>query len=306
MPKKKSSATREELKNTLNFFGIVAFTLVFMSFLVGLKFNAMVVYEGDLPEFAFCDSPDLDVQSGVTKVSCDNWIDVSAYLKRLDGVSLIIKKGNMLIYSLGGNNSQRTRVIGNTFKYNSCLNVRPDYEGKMSYRMVNGACPKDSTLIDYTFNFLEVNDEISKMFGYPLKTRVKTISFDASEVLEIDAIFSANITDSRNAQEKEYEVNGPIPALLAYYGGRFLDILPNFSNSQICKGCFIEDRICLNQRSIYLGKYCNTDNLLVERKKDKSDCYFAYECSNNSCIKGKCSGKSLIQRIIEAIKRIFS
>jgi len=297
MPSKKASKGKrnEELRNTLNFFFIVFGTIALISSLVNSKITGMAVSEFAMPNYAFCENPVIETNIGDNSrnISCTEWIDVSAALEKLDGMSLILKKGNALVFSLDSNESESIRIIGSTSKDKSCIDISPDYEGSMRYLLVTGNCAMGSTLIDYIFNNVKAKDEIAERFNYPNDTRMRTMLLTTSDAVKIDGIFYDKITKMENGKEMIIGIDDNIPTLLPDYGSEYSDI-GNASNSEICyKGCAVDDNICIKFGTIWNGKYCDEEKMLKEKKWRGKACKNDYECANNLCKKGKCKKKFL-------------
>lgn len=298
MPSKKASKGKrnEELRNTLNFFFIVFGTIALISFLVNSKITGMAVSDFAMPKYAFCENPVIENNMGNNSrnISCTEWIDASGALEKLDGMAIILKRGNALVFSLDSNKSESIRIIGSTSKDKSCIDISPDYEGNMRYFLVTGNCAMGSTLIDYIFNNVKANDEIVERFNYPNDTRMQTMLLTTSDAVKIDGIFYDKITEVENGKERIIGIDEDIPALLQEYGSEYSDIGINASNSEICnKGCVVDENICIKFGTILNGKYCDEEKVLKEKKERGSACKNNYECRNNLCKKGKCKKKFL-------------
>ena len=53
------------------------------------------------------------------------------------------------------------------------------------------------------------------------------------------------------------------------------------------------------------GKYCSSDMVLIDLKKENTNCDNNFECSSNVCVAGKCISEGLIQKVISWFKRMF-
>jgi|GEM_PF-3524371 hypothetical protein len=298
MPPKKASKGRrnEELRNSLNFFFVVAGTIALISFLVNSKITGMAVSEFAMPKYAFCENPVIEnnAEDNSRNISCTEWIDDSTAMEKLDGISLILKRGNALVFSLDSNESDSIRIIGSATKEGSCIDIRPDYEGNMIYLLVTGDCAMGSTLIDYIFSNVKVKDEIAERFNYSNNTRMQTMLITTSEAVKIDGLFYDRITKIENVNEKFIGINDAIPELAYEYGSEYSDAGFNSSNSEICsKGCVVDENICIKFGTLWNGRYCDEEKVLKEKKERGNACKNNYECRNNLCKKGKCKKKFL-------------
>lgn len=298
MPPKKASKDirNEELRNTLNFFFIVAGTIALISFLVNSKITGMAVSDFAMPKYAFCENALIETnpEDNSRNISCNEWIDASSTLEKLDSIMLILKRGNALVFSLDSNESENIRVIGSATKEDSCIDVTPDYEGSMNYVLITGNCAVNSTLIDFIFDRVKVNDEIAGRFNYSNDTRMQTMLITTSEAVKIDGIFYDRITKIEDGNEKFIRINDAMPELAVQYGSEYSDAGFNASNSEICnKGCVVDDNMCIKFGMMRQGKYCDEEKVLKEKKWRGKACKNDYECANNLCKKGKCKKKFL-------------
>ena len=295
MPAKKLKRN-EELRNTLNFFFVVFGTIALISFLVNSKITGMVISGFAMPKYAFCENALIEdnAEDSSKNISCNEWVDASSTLEKLDGISLILKKGNAIVFSLDSNKSESIRIIGSALKEDSCIDIRPDYEGSMRYILVTGNCAKGSTLIDFVFGNVKANDEITSRFNYSNETRMKTMLITTFDAVKIDGIFYDRITRIENGNEKFIRIDDDIPKLAAEYGYEYSDANFNSSNLEICsKGCVVDENICIPFGALWNGKYCDSEKILKEKKERGKACKNNYECSNNLCKKGKCKKRFL-------------
>ena len=73
-----------------------------------------------------------------------------------------------------------------------------------------------------------------------------------------------------------------------------------------CKfGCFYQDK-CLPYGLRVNGLYCSISNDMKTQLKADEKCENNFECSTNICIDGKCISSTLIQKIIDWLKSLFS
>lgn len=73
-----------------------------------------------------------------------------------------------------------------------------------------------------------------------------------------------------------------------------------------CKfGCFYQDK-CLPYGLRVNGLYCSISNDMKTQLAADSACENNFECSANICIDGKCVSSTLIQKVIEWLKKLFS
>lgn len=297
--KKKESNNREELRNTANFFVVVAVIISIMSFVIFYKFNFLAVLDVGMPKYAFCESPVISINftDGLKTVSCSSWIDSSPVLQKIDGASLILKRGNALVFSLDEHSSDTIRIIGNALKKNSCINIDPDYENGV-YRMTTGSCSRESTVIDYTINFVIPYPEVVARLNLDSKAKMKTLLLTTFDVIEIDAVFDRETARIDNCGEISVKPSDRIQGL-EDYSNKFLDVEYNASNSAICKGCLVEPDICVSVGGILDDKYCASPGNL----KDKKDIVCTEQGkSEENQVQNK---KSWFERLIEFILRFL-
>jgi hypothetical protein len=183
------------------------------------------------------------------------------------------------------------------------MNAEPDYEGGV-YRMVTGVCSKDSTLIDYLFNFVKPNEEILQRFNFAADTKMRNILLSTFEIIEIDGIFDTKVIKVEDGKSREIGLRDSIPSLANEYGSRYLDVYYNSSNSDICNGCITNVSICIPSGSGFGTRYCDADSILRDKKVKGSLCSGNYECVTNLCDK-KCIEQGLITNIGNWLKGLF-
>lgn len=297
---------KEGTRSARNFFVVVAITIALMSFVVTSKFNAMVVSDFAMPKYAFCENPLIgnSQEDNYKTVSCNSWKDVSAAVEKLDGTYIILKRNNILVFSLDNSSSDKVRIIGNTLNARSCINAEPDYTGDMRYGMVTGICSKDSTLIDYLSDFVNVKEEIAQQFGFAPGTKMKTMLLSTFDVVEIDGIFDTKIIKIEDGKSKKIGLGDSIPTLSQDYGSKYLDVEVNASNSDICKGCLADESICIAVGNSRNMKYCDVDSVLKDKKAKGISCSNNYECARDLC-NGKCVEPTILTNIGRWFKGIF-
>lgn len=298
---------KEGTRSAINFVVVVAISIALISFVVTSKFNAMVISDAAMPRYAFCENPLIgnSQEDNYKTVSCNNWKDVSAAVEKLDGNYLVLKRDNILVFLLDNSSSDKVRIIGNTLKKKSCMNAEPDYTGNMRYGMVTGICSKDSTLIDYTLDFVNVREEIAQRFGFAPGTKMKTVLLSTFDVVEIDGIFDVNVVKIEDGKSKEIGLSDSIPVLAQDYGSKYLDVEVNASNSDICKGCLADESICIAAGNSWNMKYCDVDSVLKDKKAKGISCSNNYECITDLC-NGKCVEPTILTNISRWFKGIFT
>jgi hypothetical protein len=270
--KQKEPTSEQGFKNSINFFGIVLTTLIFLGFLFFYKFNAMAVSDLTAKRAVFCDNLTLIINTADSsqKISCDNWIDVSDKIAKIDGISITLGRGNALVFNLDENSKDIVRVVAEGAKTDDCLNIQPDYEGGV-YRMITGTCTKDSGIIDYSFKFVNADPAIAEKFGFPKDAITKNLLFTTIDAIAIDGIFDKSLVVVSKEKEEVLELNASIP---------------EFNLGRNCKGCLMGS-VCVGLGKSVGNNYCDFDKVIKQKKGWRKSCENSFECLSNSCRK-KC------------------
>lgn len=327
--KRRSKCTDEELRCSINFFAVFIIMMGIISFLVLSKFNGMngmatsndevsFYVSPDEYKYAFCENPVINFNSEEVykTISCDNWIDVSSTLFKLDGNSVILKRENVIVFVPDENDVEKIRVIGKALQKGVCMNFEPDYEGGI-YRLVTGKCANESLAIDYTFNFVVAPDEVLQKFNFAPGTRVKTVLLSTFDVIEIDGIFDRTITQNIDEEEKEIKIDEAKDEIASpqqeqaslnhVENQNTPSVTIDTPNKEICsRGCLIEPSICVDANNSWQNKYCDLDKSLHDKKEKGVSCNNNNECLTNLCRKNKCSERTLFEKFLIWIKKVFS
>lgn len=74
----------------------------------------------------------------------------------------------------------------------------------------------------------------------------------------------------------------------------------------ICEGCLNDDKACVPVGTRTSTHYCDSDYSFKNQNSEESKCNNNFECSSNLCVDNKCISPSLIRKVTEWFKKLFS